>query len=108
MAKRFVRPSTPHAPYIPPGPGAERGRVVTFFKLLRSNPKQPVLLEEIDVEVRTFGPKDYRAKAAGSMLGEGIYKDAGLANEAVRTYIAKMKNLGWTVMNERKDYSLSG
>lgn len=87
-------------------PAALRGVVKTYAKLMRSNPKFASLLDEIDVEVRQFGPKDFRASAAGDRIEEGTYKDLGVANLAFKRYIERMKREGWQVLNERENFNI--
>lgn len=83
-------------------PYAVRGVVKTFAKVMRTNPRHVSELDEIDVEVRQFGPSDYHASADGTPLEEGVYKDLGAANQAFRRYLDRKKREGWQVLNERQ------
>ena len=86
-------------------PAAQRGVVKTYGKLIRSNRDSYTTVDEIDVEVRQWGRKDFRVTTNDETLG--TYKDLAAANGRFQEYTAKMKGLGWKLMNERTSYSVS-
>lgn len=106
MARRYVTSRTPRS--IPEGknPPAERGVVRTYAKLMKPNDQYASLLDEVDVEVRQWGKKDYRVSAGSMPVGQGTYKDFGAANAAFRDYIEKKKDAGWKVLNERQSFKV--
>lgn len=106
MAKKWVTSKAPRAPREGKNPPAQRGVVRTYAKVMRANPRYASLLDEIDVEVREFGPKDYRVSADGQRVEEGSYKDLGVANQALRRYVERKKREGWRVLNEREDFNI--
>lgn len=83
-------------------PYAVRGVVRTYAKVMRTDPRHVSELQETDVEVRQFGPKDYHVSADGTAIEEGVYKDLGAANVAFRKYVERKKREGWQVLNERQ------
>ena len=106
MAKKWVTSKAPRVQREGKNPPALRGVVVTYAKVMRPNPKFASLLEEIDVEVRQFGPKDYRVTADGTRLEQGTYKDLGAANQVFRHYVERKKREGWKVLNERENFDI--
>jgi len=87
-------------------PGATRGVVREYRKLIRPNPQYQSLLDEMDVEVRAFGNKDFRIRANSEPVGESSYKDLAHAREVLFDYVQNKRAQGWKVMNERREYTI--
>lgn len=88
-------------------PGATRGVVREYKKLIRPNPQYQSLLDEMDVEVRVFGNRDYRVRSNSDQVGELSYKDLARAREVFHDYVDTKVAQGWKVMNERRNYSIN-
>lgn len=87
-------------------PNARRGVSIAYQKLIRPNPTYNSLLDEMDVEVKDFGPKDYRLSANGEPVFEGTYKDKARAKNALYDYVKKMiEESDWKMMNGHKVFN---
>lgn len=87
-------------------PAATRGITEAFQKLMRPNPEYPSLLDELDVEIRSYSAKDFRITSGGEPVKEGSYKDLGRAKSVFQQHIQQKVADGWQKLNERKDYTL--
>lgn len=88
-------------------PNATRGVVTEYVKLLKPNDDYASIIDEHDVEVRSYGQKNFRVYLNGEDVGGKAFHHENEAMNAFRDIVDRKKTQGWKVMNERSNAAQS-